>query len=205
MTQIFRITHIKNLPFILRHGLHCPNSEIQDSHFTPIGFPTLIDYRKDRVVPVNPSGTLADYVPFYFWYRSPMLYVIYKSNDPEVIPTPQDDIIYLISSLEVLQSSHCRFVFTDRHAKLEYANFFDNPDDVSKLNWDIIRTEYWGRQYGPELKEMKQAECLVHRIVPREAIIGIAVLNEASQTIVNNYLCEFNYQIPVKVKPNFYF
>jgi hypothetical protein len=205
MTQIFRITHLSNLPFILQHGLQCPNSEIQDENFTPIGFPTLIDYRKDRVVPVNPGGTLAEYVPFHFWYRSPMLYVIYKSNDPEVIQTPQQEIIYLVSSFEALQLNQCRFVFTDRHAKLEYANFFDNPDDLDKLNWDIIKTEHWGRQYGTDLKEMKQAECLVHRFVSREAIIGIAVLNQATQAIVNNYLLEFNCQIPVKLKPNFYF
>ncbi len=205
MTQIFRITHINNLPFILRNGLYCPNAEIHDPNFTKIGFPTLIDYRKDRIVPICPGGTLANYVPFYFWYRSPMLYVIYKDNDSEVISTPQQDIIYLVSDFNALKANNCRFVFTDRHAKLEYANFYENPEDVKQLNWDLIKTEPWGRQFGAEIKEMKQAECLVHQYVPISAIIGIAVQNDAMQTLVNQRLLEVNLKIPVKIKPEFYF
>jgi hypothetical protein len=205
MTQIFRITHINNLPFIIQNGLHCANSSIQDLDFKPIGFPTLVNYRKDRTVPITPGGVLSDYIPFHFWYRSPMLYVIHKGNDPEVIITPQHDIIYLVSSLETLQSSHCKFVFTDRHAKLEYANFYDNPEDVSRLNWELIKTDDWGRQYGSERMEMKQAECLVQNYVPFKAVIGIAVFNQEVEKIVNQYLLETDIKIPVKVKPNFYF
>ena len=28
---IFRITHINNVPWILRHGLHCKNSDVQEA------------------------------------------------------------------------------------------------------------------------------------------------------------------------------
>lgn len=205
MTQIFRITHIHNLPFILQHGLYCQVAGFQDPGFKSIGYPTLIEYRKERVVPVPPGGTLHDYIPFYFWYKSPMLYVISKGNDPEVIPTPQADIVYIVSSIEALQVSGSRFVFTDRHAKLEYANFYSDPQDLAQLNWDSIRTDDWGRQFGPERREMKMAECLVHNHLPREAIIGVAVMNEHAKSIVDTYLLEKQLQIPVKVKPNFYF
>lgn len=205
MTQLFRITHINNLPFILQNGLHCPESDIRDPAFTQIGFPSLIDYRKDREVPVLPGGMLSDYIPFYFWYRSPMLYVIHKGNDPEVILTDQKDIIYLVTSFESLINAGCQFVFTDRHAKLDYANFYQNPENIDQLNWELIRTEQWGRQFGPERKEMKQAECLVYKFIPTDAILGIAVVNEKSQDIVNQYLAAASLNIPVKIKPNFYF
>jgi hypothetical protein len=205
MTQIFRITHRNNLPFILQNGLLCPNANVKDPHFEPIGFPTLIDYRKDRQVPVAPGGTLADYVPFYFWYKSPMLYVIHQGNDPEVIKTAQEDIVYVVSSFESLISHHCQFVFTDRHAKLEYANFFTHREDVSKLDWGLIQTDEWGRQFGAERKEMKQAECLVHQKVPVEAIIGIAVHNQGIQEIVNQQVLAAKLNIPIKILPKFYF
>lgn len=205
MTQIFRITHINNLPFILQNGLHYYNAAIKDPTFTAIGFPTLVAYRNDRQVPLAPGGTLADYIPFYFWYKSPMLYVIHKGNDPEVISTPQQDIIYLISSFEVLQSCNCRFLFTDRHAKLDYAHFYEKPEDIKQLNWEYIKMDQWGRSYGAERKEMKQAECLVHHYMPCEAIIGIAVMNEKALEKVNNYLHEAELNIQVKIKPNFYF
>lgn len=205
MTQIFRITHIRNLPFILKHGLHCPNSETQDPNFVSIGYPTLIDNRKSRNVPIEPWGTLEDYIAFYFWYRSPMLYVIHQGNDPEVVQTRQEDIVYIVSSIEALQSACCRFVFTDRHALLAYAQFYNSAQDLNKLNWDIIKTEQWGRQYGQERKEIKQAECLVYRHVPFNALMGIAVMNDAAERQVNNILLEAGKILPVKIKLNFYF
>ncbi len=205
MTQIFRITHYKNLPYILRNGLHSPNSEIQDPDFEPIGFPTLIHNREERLVTVPPEGTLADYIPFYFWYKSPMLYVIHKGNDPEVINTPQEEIVYLVSSFEQLQQNNCRFVFTDRHAMLDYANFYTNTADIDKLNWEIIKGDNWGRQYGPERREMKQAECLVFKHLPFEAIIGIAVKSEMMFEKVTDILTGFKNKPAVKIKPNFYF
>ena len=205
MTQIFRITHIDNLPFILRHGLHCPNAEVTDPDFVPIGYPTLIAYRSNRAVPVEPGGMLADYVPFYLWPKSPMLYVIHRGNDPEVISTPQKDIIYLVSSFDALQEHGCRFVYTDRHAKLEYAVFHNDPTQIDRLNWPLIKTDEWGRQYGAERKELKQAECLVHRYVPLEALLGIAVMTEESAAVVNGHLLNSGCPLSVKVKPTFYF
>lgn len=205
MTQLFRITHVHNLPFILKHGLHCSDSDVQDPNFTQIGFPSLIEYRKDREVPVPPGGSLSQYIPFYFWYRSPMLFVIHKGNDPEVLLTPQEEIVYLVSSFESLQKVGSRFIFTDRHAKLDYANFYQNPADIANLNWELIRTEHWGRQYGPERKEQKQAECLVYQAVPLDAIVGIAVLNEEVKNKVEQYIFDAGCKIPVKVRSNFYF
>lgn len=206
MTPLFRITHIQNLPFILRHGLHCPESEFQDTNYVSIGFPTLIEYRKSREVPVPPYGTLSEYVAFYFWYRSPMLYVIYKGNNPEVIPTDQQDIVYLVSSIEALQANNCRFVFTDRHAQLEYAAFYNRAEDLNKLSWEIIKSDQWGRQYGPDRMELKQAECLVHRHVPLDALLGIAVMNPEAEERVKRMLIEAGINnLPVKVKRNFYF
>ncbi len=201
MTQIFRITHINNLQFILQHGLVCPNAEIKDPNFTAIGFPTLIEFRKDRVVPLPPGGSLSDYVPFYFWHRSPMLYVIWQGNDPEVIVTPQEEIIYLVSSFEALQKYGCRFIYTDRHAKLDYAKFYTDPAKIELLNWELIKSSQWGRQYGSERREIKQAECIVYQHVPINAIIGIAVKNDEIGTMVSNMIAGLNYKPVVKVKP----
>lgn len=205
MTQLFRITHLNNLPFILKNGLHCPESIIQDPDFVSIGFPTLVDYRKDRIVPVAPGGTLSAYIPFYFWYRSPMLYVIHKGNDPEVIQTPQEEIIYLVTDIDTLNSLGCKYVFTDRHAKLDYAKFYQSPADLKRLNWEFIKTDEWGRQFGSEQKEMKQAEFLVYQYVPSKAILGIAVLDAKAQELVYQHLKKNGTEIPVKIKPKFYF
>ncbi len=122
-----------------------------------------------------------------------------------MIPTPQEDIVYLVSSFEALQSAGCQFLFTDRHAKLDYANFYLNPSEINLLNWELIKTDQWGRQFGPERKEQKQAECLVFQFVPLDAIIGIGVQNAKALEFVHQYMLKTGADIPVKVKPNFYF
>ena len=42
---LFRITHIGNVPWILKNGLHCNNSGILDPNFVTIGNPELISKR----------------------------------------------------------------------------------------------------------------------------------------------------------------
>ena len=56
---IFRITHIRNVPWILQNGLHCRNSDIRDPGFVRIGIPELIEKRTKKIVPVQPGGMLS--------------------------------------------------------------------------------------------------------------------------------------------------
>lgn len=202
---IYRITHYKNLPFILKHGLHCQNARIQDHDFVQIGFPTLINQRNDRTVPVEPFGTLADYVPFYFTVRSPMLFVIAKGNDPEVIKTPQEEIVYLVSTIEKLEEIGIQYIFTDRHAKLDYATFYNNHTDIKELDWDIIKSDTWGRQSGIQRKEIKQAECLIYKRLTLAGIIGIACKSQIMYDEVNRMMKRAGMMIPLKIKPEWYF
>lgn len=57
---IFRIVHVRNVPWILEHGLVCRNSPNQNPHYLNIGNVDLIDKRSHRVVPIPPGGTLSD-------------------------------------------------------------------------------------------------------------------------------------------------
>ncbi len=59
-TGVYRITHYRNLPFILKNGIHSPDSSKDDPEFVPIGFPTLVAHRNLREVKIAPYGTLAD-------------------------------------------------------------------------------------------------------------------------------------------------
>ncbi len=70
---IFRVTHRRNVSWLLENGLHCRNSQTKDPSFVSIGNPDLIEKRLLRAVPIPPGGTLADYGPNYFTTISPML------------------------------------------------------------------------------------------------------------------------------------
>ena len=79
MTDIYHITHIDNLPRIIQtKGLWC-DAERQRQRFNSIGIAheRLKDRRDRKAVSGDPGGRLADYVPYYFANRSPMLYSIH--------------------------------------------------------------------------------------------------------------------------------
>lgn len=95
---IFRITHIANVPWILRNGLYCKSAEITDPNFVQIGNSELITKRATRGVPIPPSGSLSDYIPFYFTPFSMMMYNI-VTGFGGIHQFPNRDIIILVSSL----------------------------------------------------------------------------------------------------------
>lgn len=49
---IYRMTHIDNVPFIVKNGLWSKLSPVQDPNFIPIGNPDIIDKRTNKTVVV---------------------------------------------------------------------------------------------------------------------------------------------------------
>jgi hypothetical protein len=201
---IFRITHRDNVPWILAHGLVCRNGEPQDPRFVTIGSRELIGKREHREVPIKPGGTLADYVPFYFTPFSPMLYNIKTGRG--VPQRDNEEIVILVSSLYRIAALGHDFVFTDRHAYLRAARYFSGLNELSQLNWDSLQRRNFRRDPEDlEAFDRYQAEALVHRIVPAEALLGaVAYSNEVTTTIQD--VCE-QRELNLKVirKPGWYF
>lgn len=73
--------------------------------------------RGTRPVPVEPGGVVADYVPFYFAPRSPMMSSIAHGNVPGYTGGTAK-IVYLVTSVERLQELGLEVLFTDRNAVL---------------------------------------------------------------------------------------
>ena len=92
---IWRIVHRDNLPWIFDNGLHCSNSATQSPTWVNIGNEDLIGRRSHRVVPLQPGGTLSDYVPFYFTPFSPMMYNIHTGVGG-VKQRKNDEIVILV-------------------------------------------------------------------------------------------------------------
>ena len=205
-TRIFRLTHYKNLPFILGNGIHCANSKVKDPAFVSIGAKRLIESRAITPVNLMPGKVLNDFVPFYFCPKSPMLYVLSRRG-VEGVECVQEDLVYLVSSVERIAEQPLDFVFTDRHAVLAYANFFDRIEDLHQLDWTAIRSEQWGDRYDATrmVRELKQAEFLVCQHVPANCIEGIVCQTEKTSTFVAGYLADAGSQIPCVVRPNYFF
>jgi hypothetical protein len=201
---IFRITHIANVPWLLDNGLHCPSSDAQDPDFRRIGSLDLIARRVRRLVPIPPGGRLTDYVPFYFTPCTPMLYNI-KTGYQGVKQIPMRDIVILVSSLRRITQDHVEFVFTDRHAYLQTANFSSSLEDLPGLDWKSWRTRDFRRKPDdPSRMERYQAEALIHRHLPVGGLAGLACYGSAQREALEVDVAQRGLELRVVARPGWY-
>lgn len=197
---IFRLTHRDNIPFILRNGLHCRRSAVLDPNFVGIGLPDLIDRRANHQVPVEPGGTLADYVPFYFTPCSPMMYKITTGHDG-IVRRDKTELVVLVSSVEALAARGVRYLISDRHAVLRTAQFSNDASALERLDWERLRARDFRRDPAdPGRFERYEAECLAHRHVPVEALLGLACSGAAAQTSLEQAVAECGLTLRVATR-----
>jgi hypothetical protein len=203
---LFRITHAANLPWLLANGLHCANGANADPNFVAIGNPDLIRKRAHRRVPIPPGGTLADYVPFYFTPKSPMLYNI-KTGYNGITPRKNEEIVILISSCQAMGNSGVSMLFTDRHAYTATAAWSGNHGDLAAMiDWDILCRHDFARDDGyPDKKDRYQAEALAHRHVPPTALLGIGCVSQAVKPAIESQVSAAGLALQAFVRPGWYF
>jgi hypothetical protein len=203
---IFRIVHLENVPWILDHaGLHCQSSETQDPNYVNIGNASLIEKRTRRLVPIAPGGTLSDYVPFYFTPFSMMMYNI-KTGYGGITRRDNGDIVILVSSAYRLRELGVPFIYTNQHAYSVDAEFYDGNDNLSQIDWALLqRRDFKTDDRDPGKQLRYQAEALVHRHVPLEALIGIGCHNDTVKQSLESLVEDRDPKITVKTIPGWYF
>jgi hypothetical protein len=199
---IFRIAHRGNMARILAEGCHCRNSVQAKSGYIAIGNEELIDRRQYRGVPCGPSGTLADYVPFYFTPYSPMMYNIKTGRG--VPQRSMADIVILVSSLHHLDKLGVSFVFTDRHAYLAAAQFSANLDDLEDMIiWPVLQSRDF-RKDDADKFEKYQAEALIHNHVPLNALLGIVCYDDTVKAALQAEAEQLNVAVKIAAQRKWY-
>lgn len=202
---IFRITHIDNVPWILRNGFQCRNSPNRDPNFREIGNPDLIGKRQHRLVPAGPGGTLSDYVPFYFTPHSPMLLNI-KTGYNGMRQTPMPDIAIFVSSLPHVVNQGLLFVFTDRHAYPLAAQYFTELQRLDAIDWKILQARDFKRDPNDIGKvERYMAEALIHRHVPLSALLGVACYGPQPKERLLGMQADAGVSLKTIMKQDWYF
>jgi len=212
--NIYRITHIENIPHILEHGItHC-QSESRNGRYVNIGDVSLIDNRRTKTVVVDNGDlefessktiVLGEYTPFYFGIRMPMLYVIQNGGNFVMKATRPDDIIYIVCSMKRVLSKNLEFYFTDGHATDMYTTFYEKScinQLVAVVNWEAVRSHYWGGFENLDIKRMKQAEFLISGDVTPDTIFGFGCYSEKSKSVLLSYGIEAGM---IKVIPKAYY
>ena len=140
---LYRIVHWQNVEYILQHGLFTRGHSLADPSYVEIGHTQLIGQRHTHAIPGFPhAGNLGDCVPFYFGTHSPMLYAIMKGSSG-VQQRAQDEIVYLISSVNTIVGHNLAFFFTDMHAKAALATGYNNLANLNAIDWNVVLSRTW--------------------------------------------------------------
>lgn len=194
---VFHITHIKNLPKIVKDGLLCRNlAQSQKVQYENISDAGIQVVRSIICVPQGSSHTLHDYVPTFFGARPPMLYAIRFKG------IQQEEIVYILINWDVI--SLPTTYFTDGNARTQGTKFFCDPSDLTQVDFDTAAAQYWGDK-GDEYKRRKQAEVLVFQKINLVDIKGFAVYNEAAKLKVEKILQAQKVSKPIYITPEYYF
>ncbi len=201
-TYLFRMTHVENIPHILRYGITHSKSANFNPNFVPIGDKSLISTRNN--ITISNGQLLGEYIPSYFGVRTPMLYVVQKGFNA-VAPTNPENIVYCVTSVQKIIDCNLNFVFTNGHAVDGFTSEFTNQDITNLdqiLDWDAIKAKYWQNENDLDLKRRKEAEFLVLGDIPVKAILYYLVYNQTSKDKIISYGADGAL---VHINPNYYF
>lgn len=207
-TQVMHFTRVEHLSTIIAGGL-LSDTRARASGMLQIevGHHDIKARRRHRVVPTAQGGVVADYVPFYFAPRSPMLFVIDRGRVP-TYDQGCEAIVYLVTSIQQLAAAGLAPIMSDRNAVLAHASFSEASADKldEGIDWRLMQAKMWNDTgEEPDRKERRMAECLVHSAVSWASISEVVtktdrVADEARRTIEAS-----GHTTPVIVRPDWYF
>ena len=194
LSQIYtyRMTHIENIPHILKHGIIHKNSLNANPNYISIGDVSLIETREKKTINISNGNrskshktiALGDFIPFYFGVRMPMLYVIQHGGNYVEKATPPQNIVYVSCRLSDIVSSKIDFYFSDGHATDNFSMFYDRSkiSDLPKIvDWQSVKSLYWGGEDNLEVKRKKQAELLLANDIPANFLAGFVCYDETAK------------------------
>lgn len=134
-----------------------------------------------------------------------MLLNILTGRNGVTLREPQE-IVVLVTSLHTLASRSMPFVFTDRHAFSAIAQFFSDSNETHRLRWPLLQTSDFSRdKEDPGKLECYQAEALVHRRLPVEALQGVGCYNDHVREEVQNTIAQAGASLKAVTRRGWYF
>lgn len=205
---IMHFTHVNNLPGILSAGCLQADGLVErgSSLVTEAADLDIKARRRAVPVPLPPYGTVADYVPFYFAPRSPMLFALAKGRVP-TYTEGQDPLIYLVTTVEAVTAAGLRSVFSDGNCAAAITQVYADLNRLdSVIDWQLMQATMWNNTANdPDRKRRRQAEFLVHERVPASCLAGIVVRKQPMREHVGRIVAAHGSALPVRVQPSWYF
>ena len=197
--SFYYITHIDNLPSILKHGIFS-HERVEAENVQGISmFKRKKDKkenikRKSRAVPEIDGKNLLRYANLFFQPRNPMMYRAVFENGKEKL------VVLEIASAILEEPGG---IITDGDAANKITQFYLPTEETKNLQqqWTIIKNKWWKECDGSKRKIM--AECLVPDRVAPKYIRSVIVADDKTENQVRK-LSE-NFQRPVNRQPHLFF
>ena len=202
--SIYRMVHYENIEYILKNGMCCQSHPLADPNYIDIGYAKLISQRKEYKVRIDPpNGNFGDCVPFYFGGHSPMLLNI-KTGERDITRRPQEDIVFVCCKIfRIVYFCEAQWCFTDGHAKAKNSAYYNNVQELVKIDWQMVFEQWWRNTADDNDRERrKQAEFLVKYYVPVNCFHGLLVKNQQRKEGVERIVTRLGLKIPVKADTN---
>ena len=205
---IVHFTHVRNLPGILAAGCLRADNRVDRRSALAVEAADLEIKSSRRAIRIGlaPFGCVADYVPFYFAPRSPMLYKLAKGGVP-TYAGGQDPLIYLVSTVGTVTDAGLRWLFSDGNCAATVTQVFDDCGLLdSVVDWQLMAATMWKNTADdPDRMRRRMAEFLVYESVPLSCVAEIAVRTQGMKEQVAALLAATTVRLPVRVRPNWYF
>jgi len=214
---LFHFTHVDNLPAILEAGALLSDSVVEAHGLlaNEAGDPEIKERRRRQPVTCPPGGVVADYVPFYFAARSPMMYKLYAGGVPSFTGDHRN-LVYFVSDVGHMVGAGVPFAISDRNAAKALADFTNDPNVLGDLameaprsdfvDWPLMRATMWNNTLADgERMERRMAEFLVHGEVPFKLVRRVAVRSEAHKARVERLFGSAGVGMTLMVKPDWYY
>ena len=205
--KIYHIVHVDRLSSIIAdRSIWCDAKMVQRSGTgTSIGMSNIKLRRLQNTLTSYPDLHVGDCVPFYFCYRSVMLYVISMQNNPDLdYHGGQVPIVHLEADLHQVvawaDARKRRWAFTSSNAGSNYFEDYSDLHQLNKLDWDAIQATEWRDRRGE-----KQAELLIEDSFPWDMVSCVGVHSAGIRDKVLDNIQVAGHQPPVEIKPNWYY
>lgn len=205
---IMHFTHVQNLPGILAAGCLQADNHVARRSALVVEAADLEIKDSRRAVPVTlpPFGCVADYVPFYFAPRSPMLFKLARGGVP-TYTEGQDPLVYLVSTVETVASTGLQWLFSDGNCAATVTQVFNDLGLLdSVVDWGVMGMRIWkNTAEDPDRMRRRMAEFLVYERLPISCLAGVAVRTQGMKEQVERLLAALEASLPVRVQPSWYF
>jgi hypothetical protein len=214
---LFHFTHLDNVVWVLGEGALLSDSVVcaRGLLATEAGDPEIKQRRRTQPVTCPPGGVVADYVPFYFAARSPMMYKLWRGGVPSFTGDHRD-LVYFLTDVQTVVASGLPYAISDRNAAKALADFTDDVIALGDLtlanphsdfvDWPLMKATMWNNTLDDgERMERRMAEFLVLSEVPLGLLTGAAVSSDGRKAILEQMFGEAGVALRVITRPDWYY